>query len=302
MSIPQKDNPKKTVREFYGTMFEVYPNTDGWVHIGPTQDPEKAIDIVTPVSKKVCAYCPTDKCLNNIVGESMVFPEHLKDADGFKVSRIKYFDIAKCKNGQGKKYFIIIRDSQPRLLEKGRCIWCKSGHVERLPNVTEARKNLSSPENLKKYHWTVWKEEENAGPDEEIVYGQLIGMRVDEVNTFLFKDSWKCKHCYRVFGHAGDDQEGHVLFNKLVYEVRIRDLKEGFVTLKIPDELVVFNHSKCPSCSTQFNYEACELECLLELTIDSVGFYIAKRRCANCSKHYFVVSDVYDMYKQKRKY
>ena len=302
MSIPQKDNPKKTVREFYGTMFEVYPKTDGWVQIGPTQDPEKAIDIVTPVSKKVCAYCSTDKCLTNIVGESMVFPEHLKDSHAFRLSRIKYFDIAKCKNEQGKKYFIIIRDSQPRLLEKGRCIWCKSAHVERLPNVAEARRNLSSPESSKKYYWTVWKEEENAGPDEEIVYGQLIGMRVDEVNTFLFKDPWKCKHCYRVFGHAGEDQEGNVLFNKLVYEVRIRDIKESFVTLKIPSELVVFNHSKCPSCSTQFNYGLYDSECLLEVTIDPNGFYITKRRCANCSKHYFVVSDVYDIYKQKRKY
>ena len=130
MSSSQKVNPKKTVKEFYGTMFEVFANDEGWIKTRPTKDPKKAVDIVTPSSKKVCAYCPTDKCLNNIVGECVLFSEDFRDVNGFKASRIKYFDIAKCKKEQEKVYFIIVRDSQPKPVEKGRCIWCKSGYTE----------------------------------------------------------------------------------------------------------------------------------------------------------------------------
>ncbi|MCX5698668.1 MAG: hypothetical protein NTX01_03095 [Candidatus Omnitrophica bacterium] len=300
MNTSQNDNPKKTVKEFYGTMFEIFANPEGWIKARPTQDPQKAVDIVTPVSKKICAYCPTDKCLSNIVGERMVFPEHFKEAAGFELTHIEYFDIAKCKQGQGKIFFIVIRDTQPRILERGRCIWCKSPYVEKMLNIADLRKNISSSDRVKKYNWVVWKE--NAGSDEETIHAQMEGLKVDEVNTLLFKAPWKCKHCYRIFGHEGYDPEGRGLFNKLVEEVRMKDLKESFARLRIPAEKVVFKHAKCPNCLTQFDYDACESECLLELIIDPAGFYIAKRKCAKCNNQYFVVSDVYDMHKRDKKY
>jgi hypothetical protein len=303
MANSKKINSKKTVKEFCGTMFEVFANPEGWIKARPTQDPEKAVDIVTPVSKKVCAYCPTDKCLNNIVGERMVFPDNFKDSAEFEMTRIKYFDIAKCKNEKGKVFFIIIRDTLPRLIETGRCIWCKSAYAERLPNVNKLRERLSSAERIKKYYWVVWRwgESEKVSADKAGVYGQLEGMMVDEVNTFLYKNPWKCKHCYRVFGYDGRDEEGQALFAKLAEQVRMKDLKESFMRFKILEKDVVFKHAKCPFCSTQYNYGAYELESLVQLILDPTGFYIAKRRCSNCKSLYFVVSDVYDMYKSDKK-
>ncbi len=65
---------KKVIKELYGAMFEIKTKKDGTKEAVLTEDKSKAVFILAPNDHRRCPHCSSDKCLENIVGESLVWP------------------------------------------------------------------------------------------------------------------------------------------------------------------------------------------------------------------------------------
>lgn len=285
------------VKEIYGTMFKIVTDAAGKKIVLPTETEEEAVNIVIPgITKNWCPFpdCGSDKCLNNITGESQMFPESFQSCD--EELHLRYFDIATCYK-KPKKDFIVAKSIKFSSKNKGRCSWCASPNVGKVFDFEKIRESFFNPSGLEKYEWWVWGDYKEEG----IIHAQLVGMTIDEINIFLLNEPWRCNHCKRVFGYELDRNKGRDLFNALVSEVRKINLKTCLKELEIEEKRVVFKDAfdnyRCPLCNNdKRNYQAFSDDKVGEnykAYYCRPGFTISKHKCKICKEYYFIAFDDY---------
>lgn len=290
-----KRNSIKSVKELYGTMFEVVADANGKKRVVPTDDSSKAADIIVPHLKKRCpsASCGSDKCLANLTGEDiLVEPDYLyfRGAEDWSW-QIRYLDIATCIN-DSKYDFIIAKEEDPsRKTIRGKCIWCGSPFIEKLSDFKGIRESFFLPANIKKCRLRILGQLSK----KNLLSGILIeNVTVEDLNIFVFKEPWKCNHCKRIFGYEKDLEEGQALLKKLLLEIRAEEFKELLKRLGI-DKKYFARSGKCPFCSSEINTKLClgfypfpEGD-----SKDNSSFNFYKYKCWKCNEIFFAVLDWY---------
>lgn len=283
---------QRSLKELYGTMFQIRICPNGRKEIVPTKDIRRAVDIIEPSqTEKICPHCQTDKCLDNIVGETLIFPEYFRRS--VEGSHIRYFDIATCKT-TGKD-FAITRSIKfsPKRKTDGReiCTYCRSPYVEKISNLEEIRKSFFDPSRIKNYEWVVWGESGEDG----FTHAQMKSMTIDEYYIFFFDDPYRCKHCKRVFGYTPFSKRGLELFNKFEKAIQTKKRTEKEIEQSIKNHLeklgidskgLTFD-AKCPFCHWEFNefdWSAwADKEPFIDL-MEDFGTHIYKCECKECKK------------------
>lgn len=268
------------IKDLFGTMFEIRSDAEGKKFILPTNNPTKAEDIVPPGIRK-CPNCSSPDCLDNIVATELLFPGFW--AKDKMCGYIKYIDIATCKKN---KDFLVARKSFPDHETKGRCVWCTSPEIKKIPDIKNVRKSFFLPSNIKKYKWKLFE-------STNLVYGNLMeGMSIDDLSLFIFKEPWKCKQCRRVFGYEEDFEEGQELMLELIARVRKHEAGEFLKKRGIEWREVAIKR-KCPYCQSEIDTKRCLGFYISEndLDADSAGFNHCKYSCWKCNKIFFGIID-----------
>lgn len=280
---------KKISKEFCGVMFAIIVDPDGKKVIVPTKDALKAVDIVIPKTKRRCPYCHSNKCLENILGESIAFRDYFPKAA--KTQDTRYLDIAVCRK-LGKE-FILARNMLAITLERKRCIWCGSTHITPIPNPEKLRESFLEPSKIKNYRFVIWEDPRG----DEFGIPEIEGMTIDEKNIFTYTDPYKCEQCKRVFGYEPAKGE---LFATLLMQILLKDMKIILEKLSLSENAFAIE-DKCPFCSSDIDYKNWFLENVsLPEETSLLGrkkkslVEINKYRCSNCNRDFIAPNMDFD--------